>query len=168
MGRILKRTTLTGKQSLAMMKLVKGISPSSVAQEMGMSVGTIYTWQKSPVFLERQAQYVESLARQEMDRGLQEAEVTLHESSSAIVQWMLNVVLGVTECKDKNRWRMALDFLHHAGIIDQQVLAKNSALEAQGHSINLNLDQRRQSILAAGNQELQSQLEKFSPLRPGS
>lgn len=158
MGRKIVGTSLQAKHHLAIVKLVKGEKPTDVARDMGIDPGTIYNWQKWPAFQERARQYAESLANEALDRGLEDANVALHDSVRPIVQWMRDVVLGITECKDPKRWRMALDFLHHAGVIDKQQVAK---AEANPALFSLNLDQRRQQVLAVGNQDLEDRLKNF-------
>ena len=159
MGRIPKNTTLTGKHMVAIAKLGRGEKPVQIAKDMGMDVGTIYAWQKWPVFQERLTKYVDSVGRQELDRGAEDGLIELKEQVSSIVLWMTDVVLGKIALQDKHRWKMALDLLHHAGVIDQQ-----AALRAQQNPTSLNVGSltldRRQQMLAVGNEEL---LSKFSP-----
>ena len=165
MGRIPKGTTLTGKHLMAMTMLAKGIHAKDVAKSMGVTVDSIYVWQKWPQFIEAQTRYVASVAREELDRGLADATINLHEHSQEIVNWMAGVVLGSIELKqqDQRRWKMALEFLHHAGIIDKQAMLNAQAPAQNQTNVNLNLDQRRQAVLATGNAELSQQLEKFRP-----
>ena len=158
MGRKIVGTTLQAKHHLALVRLVKGDRPQDVARDMGFDVSTIYAWQKWPLFQERAAQYAESMAREALDRGLEDAQVELRQSTTPIINWMRDIVLGVTELKDKNRWRMALDFLHHAGILDQQSVAKAASNPAA--LMNFNLDQRKQT-LAVGNADLEEKLKNF-------
>lgn len=164
MGRSLKSTRLKGKHHVAMALLAKGRSPKDVAAQMGVVVDTIYQWQKWPEFQEAQNDYIISLAREELDRGLQDAIVDMHESTRSVVRWMTAVVIGEIELRpsDSKRWKMALDFLHHAGILDkQQVLSLESGGRDRPPSLNLTLDQRKQSVLQTGNQEILGLLEKF-------
>lgn len=162
MGRVPVSTRLTGKHLMAMTMLAKGISVKEVAKQMRVTPDSIYTWQKWPQFQEAMMNYVASVARERLDRGLEEANVTLHDHLSEIVNWMANVVLGTIELKEKDqkRWKMALDMLHHAGIIDKQAVAKSEPPQAA--NVNFTLDQRRQAILASGNAGLQAQLERFN------
>lgn len=162
MGRQLRGTTLTGKHIVAIAKLGRGMRPTEVAKEMGVDRGTINMWQKWPVFQERLAQYVDSLAKTELDRGLEDANFLLKEQLSSVILWMTDVVLGRTELKDPKRWRMALDLLHHAGLIDQQAVVKASAAPQTLNIGSLNQD-RRQQLLAVGNEDIQKRLERFAP-----
>ena len=82
MGRVPKNTTLTGKHMVAIAKLGQGMKPADIARDMGFDVGTIYSWQKWPLFQERLASYVESIAKTELDRGLEDASVLLKEQIS--------------------------------------------------------------------------------------
>lgn len=165
MGRAPASTRLTGKHMMALALLSKGQTPKEVAQTMRVTVDTIYIWQKWETFQDAQQKYIASIAREELDRGIAEATVTLHDNSSAIVHWMTDVVLGTIELKpqDHRRWKMALEFLHHAGIVDRQAMLNAQPPSPNQTNVNLNLDQRRQQILSTGNQELQAQLEKFRP-----
>ena len=163
MARVPKKTKMTGKHLMAATMLAKGASVKEVSQSMRVTADAIYSWQRWPVFQEAQQSYIASVARAELDRGLEDAQVSLHESSGEIVKWMVAVVLGEIELKpqDKQRWRMALDMLHHAGIIDKQAALKTEQPSPANFTLNQTLAQRRQSILASGNADLAAQLERF-------
>lgn len=164
MSRKIVGTTLTGKHHMAITRLAKGKSATDVAKELHVDVSTIYSWQKWPLFQERLAQYIDSIAKQELDRGIEDAQVVLSESMAEIVMWMTGVVTGKIELKDPKRWRMALDLLHHAGILDKQALAKSEMpIPSTTIQVNQTNDQRRQAVLASGNQDIQDQLARFRP-----
>ncbi len=168
MGRTPVGTRLNGKHMMAIAMLAKGQSVKDVAVVMRVTPDTIYTWQKWDAFQDAQNAYISSVAREELDRGVQEANLTLHEYAQAIVNWMAGVVVGAIELKaqDKQRWKMALDFLHHAGILDKQAILKAEMPGPNQTNVNLSLDQRRQSVLASGNADIAAQLEKFRPPPP--
>lgn len=170
MGRVTKRQHLHAKQQLALVSLVKGRPVKDVARDLSITPDTIYAWRKSEAWQTMERDYISSLAREELDRGLQDAQIDLNQSAGAIVKWMTGVVLGEIELKpqDQKRWRMALDLLHHAGILDKQAALRAEQI-ASNHpqtNVSLTLDQRRQQMLAPGNAELARQLENFRP--PGS
>lgn len=165
MTRVPTGNSLKGKHYLAIARLVKGEKATLIARDLGIDANTIYTWQKWPLFQQRQAEYAESLVRQELDRGVEDATVLLHEQAIPIVAWMQRVILGETKLEDPKRWRMALDFLHHAGILDRQRALEAGNAAASG--VNISFDQRQQS-LNAGNQEIQRQLDRFNPPQSSS
>lgn len=154
-----KGIKLTGKHMIAISKLGRGEKPGQVAVDLGVDINTIYAWQRWPVFEARLAEYIDSVARQELDRGIEDGIVLLRDQTSAIILWMTDVVLGKTSLSDKARWKQALDLLHHAGIIDQQ-----AALRAQANPQTLNIgnltQDRRQQLLVQGDQEI---LQRFQP-----
>lgn len=162
---------LKGIHLLAMIRLLKGESTAVIARDLGTSESAVRAWQNWPEFRERMDAQCATQVRDLLDRGALDGVQALTGHAEEIAQWMRRVVTGeiklertrrvvrsasgevTVESDDQQRWQMALDFLHHAGIADQ------GRLPAVPPGVNVSVVNQNAQL----DVDLQRQLAVFAP-----